>query len=192
MVGHPLIEDHLAQLAQQLPAEVVDELADGLAETYHHHLATGADPNTAARNAVAEFGSPDQITAAFTALSPGRRAARMLLATGPLVGAAWATALVTGHAWQWPIPAPAGLGIGLLLLTVVIALATAATGRARYTRTRTAVLAGGIGLITLDAAALAGLVLIAPALAWPLAIAACASLARIALAVRTLPRILST
>ncbi|WP_395108309.1 hypothetical protein [Actinomadura sp. SCN-SB] len=191
MASHPLIEEHLAQLARQLPAEVVDELADGLTETYRHHLTTGTDPNAAARHALAEFGTPDQITTAFVAHSPSRHAARTLLATGPPVAAAWATALITGHAWQWPIPTAAGLTIGLVLLAVVATLATAATGRARYTRTRIAVLVGGIGLIVLDAAALTGLALITPALAWPLAIAACASLIRIGLALRTLPRILS-
>jgi hypothetical protein len=192
MADHELIQAHLAELARRLPADAVDELADGLAETYRHHLATGADPHSAARRALTEFGTPDQITAAFTALSPGRGAARTLLMTGPPVGAVWAIALVTGHAWQWPIPTPARLAIGLLMLSATCALIIGATGRARYAHTRTAVLAGGIGLIALDAAALTGLALAAPTMAWPLALAASASLTRIAMTARTLPPVLST
>jgi len=47
---------------------------------------------------------PQVIIAAFTQLSPARGAARRLLATGPLAGACWGTALITGRAWTWPIP----------------------------------------------------------------------------------------
>jgi hypothetical protein len=41
----------------------------------------------------------------FTRQAPGRRAARLLLATGPLVGACWAAALTSGRAWTWPVSA---------------------------------------------------------------------------------------
>ncbi|MEV0408364.1 hypothetical protein [Actinoallomurus sp. NPDC050550] len=79
----------------------------------------------------------------------------------------------------------------MLLLAGVTALATAATGRIRYARTRFAAVIGSIGFITLDTAALVGLTLTAPALAWPLALAAGASATRLALTARTLPRIIS-
>ena len=191
MPDNELIDAYLAQLARRLPADAVDELADGLVESYRHHLTTAPDPHTAARRALAEFGSPHQVTTAFTRLSPGRRTARMLLATGPAAGAAWATALITGHAWQWPIPTPARPAMALLLLAGVVTLATAAAGRANHARTRRTAIVGSLALITLDAAALTGLALAAPALALPMVVAACVSTARIGLTVCALPRIIS-
>jgi hypothetical protein len=189
MSDNPLIDTYLAQLARRLPTDVVDELADGLTDTYHRHLTGGATPHSAARAALAEFGDAAEITTAFTLQSPGRRTARMLLATGPAVGACWAAALITGHAWAWPVPVLARVGVALLLLAVVATLATAATRRHSYARTRTMVIVGGLALLTLDAAALTGVAVTAPALAWPLALAACASLTRIGLTVRALPLI---
>lgn len=145
-----------AYLARRLPADTVDELTDGLTETCRRHLAGATDPAAAARCALAEFGGLDEVTSAFTLLSPGRRSARALLATGPAVGAAWATVLITGHAWQWHVPTPARLTVALLLLAVVAALVIAATGGAHHARTRATVLAGGIGMLVLDGTALAG------------------------------------
>lgn len=34
MASHHLIQEHLAELARHLPADTVDELADGLIETW--------------------------------------------------------------------------------------------------------------------------------------------------------------
>jgi len=192
MPGNQLIDAYLLQLARQLPADVVDELADGLGETYQRHLAGGADPQSAARAALAEFGDAAEITTAFTLQSPGRRTARMLLATGPVVGACWAAALIAGHAWTWPVPALVRLGLGLLLLTVAATLVIAGTRRASYARTRATVVAGGLAILALDAAALAGATVTAPMLAWPLAVAACASLTRIGLTLRALPTVISS
>jgi hypothetical protein len=190
--GNQLIDVYLLQLARQLPADVVDELADGLDETYQRHLAGGAAPQSAARAALAEFGDAAEITTAFTLQSPGRRTARMLLAAGPVVGACWAAALIAGHAWTWPVPTPARLGLGLLLLTAVATLVIAGTRRSSYTRTRATVIAGGLAVLALDAAALAGATVTAPVPAWPLAVAACASLARIGLTLRALPLVISS
>ena len=52
-----LIQGYLEILADQLPASIVDELADGLAETHRSHLGRGLSPDTAAEAAVEEFGS---------------------------------------------------------------------------------------------------------------------------------------
>jgi hypothetical protein len=190
MASHPLIEAHLGTLRRRLPADAVDELADGLIETYHHHLAQDADPHTAARRAVNDFGEPDTIIAAFTRQAPGRRMALLLLATGPLVGPCWGATLLLGHAWTWPVPAPLRIGLGLGLLLTVATLATAATSRHSYRRTRVAAI-GGIGLITLDTAMITAAVLTAPALVWPMAAAIPASLLRIGTTVRAMPAILS-
>ena len=45
MASHQLIDDYLARLAQRLPADAVDELADGITETWQHHLAAGRSPH---------------------------------------------------------------------------------------------------------------------------------------------------
>jgi len=189
MPSHPLIDTHLAELGRRLPASAADELADGFAETYQHHLDGGLDQGAAAAAAIAEFGGVEQITAAFTRQAPGQRAARILLATGPAVGVAWGTSLLVGHAWTWPVPVPIRLAFALALLAVVAILATAASSRHSLARTRLAYL-GALGLVALDTAMLAGVLLTAPALVWPMAVAIPASLARVGLTVRCLPRIL--
>jgi hypothetical protein len=190
VASHALIDAYLAELGRQLPAGTVDELTDGLAETYKHHLASGLQPASAATAAITEFGDADQIAAAFTRQAPGRRTAVALLATGPLLGACWGTSLLIGRAWTWPIPTAARLAFGLTLLAVVTALATAATSRRGYARTRLAA-PGGAGLVLLDTAMLVAVWLAAPAIVWPMALAIPASLARICFTVRSLPRILA-
>lgn len=187
MASHQLIDAHLGVLARRLPAGVVEELADGLTETWQHHLAAGLPPADAARAAIAEFGSVDQITDAFVVQSPSRRTARMLLATGPLVGACWGVSLVASHAWNWPVPVPAAAVFGLTLLAVVAALITSATSRRSYRRARLGD-AGGLGLVALDLAMVAAVLLVAPTLVWPMFMAVPASLARIGLTLRSLPR----
>ena len=100
-----LTTDYLTALSAQLPPTVVEELADGLGQTQQRYLSEGLTPDAAAGAAMAEFGEPQVIVAAFTRLSPARHAARRLLAAGPLVGGCWAAALITGRAWTWPVPA---------------------------------------------------------------------------------------
>jgi hypothetical protein len=190
MAGHELIDAYVSSIARRLPADAVEEVADGLTETYHHHLRTGLDPDAAARSAVAEFGTPDLVVAAFVDQSPGRRTARVLLCSGPPVGLCWATTLLAGHAWTWPVPVPLRIGYGLVLLAVVANLAVAATAHGSLRRTRLGA-AGGLGLVVLDATMLAALAWIAPAFVWPMALAIPASLTRMAWTVRALPRVLS-
>jgi hypothetical protein len=129
MPGPGLMDDYLAGLSAQLPGRIVEELADGLDETYHRYLAQGLDPDAAGRAAVAEFGQPHVIAAAFTDASRGRRTARRLLAAGPAVGSCWAVVLITARAWQWPVPAVVRVLFGVALITVIGLLAAAAFGR---------------------------------------------------------------
>ena len=75
MASHDLIDGYLADLARRLPRDVVDELTDGVVETFHHHRALGLDLTAAAVATTAEFGDPDQISAAFARRAPGRRTA---------------------------------------------------------------------------------------------------------------------
>lgn len=189
MAGHALIDAHLARLTRQLPAEAVEELADGLTETYEHHLARGLDPTAAATAAIADFGDPDQITTAFVHHAPGRRTALALLATGPVLAACWGPSLVLGHAWTWHVPLAAALACGLALLAVVATLAAAATSRG-YPRTRLAAV-GAVGLVLLDTSVVAAVLLAAPALVWPMAIAIPASIIRLGLTTRAVPRLLA-
>ena len=123
-----LISGYLDALAGQLPGPVVEELVDGLEETYRRHLGLGLTPEAAAQGAVAEFGDPGLIAAEFARAHPARRAARRLLAAGPVVGACWAVALLTGRAWTWPVPVAARIVPGVALVAVVAMLAVAARG----------------------------------------------------------------
>src|SRR5579875_1627177 len=80
----PLITGYVAGLRRDLPARMADEAASGLLDTYEQHLAAGAGEHEAARDAVADFGDLATVVGEFTRQAPGRRAARLLLATGPV------------------------------------------------------------------------------------------------------------
>jgi hypothetical protein len=183
-----LIDDYLAGLRRRLPAPIAEEAAAGLLETYEHHLVSGAGDQEAARAALAEFGDLATVAGEFTRQAPGRRAARWLLATGPVAGLCWAAALIGGRAWTWPVPATARLVVGAVLLLAVLALLVAATSQHSYQRTRLAMLASPVILI-LDVTAITAALLTAPALTWTLGTAVAVSLGRIALNAWTLPRL---
>jgi hypothetical protein len=185
-----LITDYLSVLLAQLPAPLVEELADGLVETHQHYLTQGLTPDAAASAAVAEFGEPQVIVAAFTRLSPARHAARRLLATGPVVGGCWAAALITGRAWTWPVPATVLLLVGAVLLTVIGLLAAAAFGR-RYLSARRAGAVACVGITVLDGVMLITAVLAIPVLVWPVILAAAASIARLTFTARALRAVLT-
>ena len=167
---------------------IAEEAAAGLLETYERHLATDASDQEAAHAALAEFGDLATVAGEFTRQAPGRRAARQLLATGPMAGACWAAALITGRAWTWPVPATARLAFGAVLLLAVLTLLTAATSQHSYQRTRLTMLASPV-ILALDATAVAAVVLAAPALTWALDAAVAVSLGRIAFTACTLPRL---
>ena len=184
----PLIAGYVVGLHRKLPAAIADEAADGLIETYEHHLAVGVGEQEAAHAALAEFGDLALVVGEFTRQAPGRRAARLLLATGPAVGACWAVVLILGRAWTWPVPAAARLSFGAVLLLAVLALAVAATSQQSYRRTRLTTAAGSV-ILVLDAAAVTAVALASPALTAALGAAAAASLGRIAFTAWTLPRL---
>lgn len=157
MPRHALIDGYVNAL-RTLPAEVVDELTDGLYETYDQHRARGLTPDDAARTAIAEFGTAEQVLAAFARNMPARRTARLLLATGPFAALGWSTGLLTAHAWTWPVPAWALLALGTALATIGALLLTAV--RTRHIR-GTAIPAMG-GLLLLDTLAITGTLTVAP------------------------------
>lgn len=184
----PLITGYLTGLRRSLPAPVADEAADGLIETYEQHLAAGAGDQQAARAALADFGDLAMVVGEYTRQAPGRRATRLLLATGPAAGFCWAAALVTSRAWTWPVPAAARLAFGAVLLLAVLTMLAAATSRHSYQRTRLAIIASPV-IIALDAAAVAIALAAAPALTPVLLTAMAVSLGRITVTSRTLHRL---
>jgi hypothetical protein len=187
MADRDLIQTYLAELARRLPAETVEELADGLEETFQHQLRRGLSPAEAAHAAIAEFGRPAQVTAAFAHQSSARRTAIALLATAPVFAGLWGTTLITAHVWNWKIPPAAVVGFGAILLAVAATFAVIA----RSSNPTTARLAGpaSAAVILLDLAMMTAVVAAAPAVTWPMVLAIQASLIRVALAGRNLPRL---
>ena len=185
-----LIAGYLNILAGQLPGQVVEELADGLDETYQRYLGLGLAVRAAAEAAVAEFGDPQVIAAEFTRVHPARQTARQLLRIGPMVGCCWAVALITGRAWTWPVPVTAGIVPGLVLAVVIVLLAVAA----RSTRYRPATRAGAAGcggLAALDTAMIIGVIIADPVITWAALLAVTASTARLGLSARLLRPVLA-
>ena len=182
------VSDYLAGLRRRLPAGIAEEAADGLIETYEHHLAAGAGGQEAARAALADFGDLAAVVGEFTRQAPGRRNARWLLATGPVAGPCWATALILSHAWTWPVPAPVPISLGAALLLAVGALLAAATSRHSYRRTRLTAAASPVSL-ALDTIAVTAVLVAAPALTPVLSVAVTVSLSRIAFTAWSLPRL---
>ncbi len=183
MSGPGLIDGYLAELSADLPARIVEELADGLDETCRRYLGRGLAQDAAARAAVAEFREPRVIMAAFTDASRGRRTARRLLAVGPGVGTYWAIVLITARAWQWPVPMVARVLFGVLLIAVIGFLVAAALGR-HYRPVCRAAATGCVGTAIVDAAVTGAVLLTAPALAWPVAVAVALSADRSTFALR--------
>jgi hypothetical protein len=190
MSGPRLIQDYLASLSAQLPAQIVEELADGLDETYQSYLRQGLVPDRAAQSAVAEFGAAQVILADFNRANPVRRAARRLLRIGPGVGACWAAALIASHAWTWPLPLPARILPGLALIAVVALLAVAAFGTS-YRLAARAGIAGCFGTVALDTLMIIGVALAIPSVTWVTIGAMAASTGRIAVSARTLRAVLT-
>jgi hypothetical protein len=188
MACHELITAQLDILAARLPSQAVEELADGLEEAYERRLEEYGDSEMAAREAIAEFGDAETIMTAFFRYSPWRRTALVLLTTGPIMGAAWGTTLLTADAWAWPVPLPARILYGVALATIVTVLIVVIREKHAYRRTRPATIAGALGLIALDGLALIAIATMAPVPTWPMAIAVPASLIRILATVRGLPQ----
>ncbi len=188
MASHELIDTYLAGLARRLPADSVDELTDGLIETWHYHLGRGLTDERAAYAAIADFGSANRVTDEFVAQAPGRHIARLLLATGPVMAACWGASLITAKVWTWPIPVSVGAVYAVVLIAVVAILIAAATSRHSYRRARLGV-AGALALVVLDATMIATAMALVPMPVWPMALAIPASVARIGFTVRSMPKV---
>ncbi|GII54426.1 hypothetical protein Pth03_28150 [Planotetraspora thailandica] len=191
MACHELIEGHLQALARSLPASVVEELRDGLIESYEDQLERLGDAEAAAHAAIADFGDADTVTAAFVRASPGRGIAVRLLLAGPVVGLSWAAALIAGHWWTWPISPPLRLAVGLVLGLAVLMLIVAVRERHHYRTVRLAALAGATGVAVLDTTLLATVVMLPAGPSVLLVPALAASVARVLLVVRAVPEMIS-
>ena len=191
MARHQLITAHLDTLATRLPASAMEELADGLDETFTQQLATHRDPDIAARVAIKQFGDADTVSAAFLHNSLQRYTARVLLATGPVLAVAWGAALVTSEVWTWPVPIATRILYGTALIAIVCTLIVAAREKHAYPRTRRAAVTGTLGLLILDGLMLAAIAIISPTITWPMTAAIAASVTRMLGSVRMLPTILA-
>jgi hypothetical protein len=187
MADRDLIQGYLENLAGRLPPEVVEELADGLEETVRHHLALGLSPAAAVDAAIEEFGRPAQITTAFARQSAGRRTAVAMLATSPAIAASWGAALIGAEVWNWQIPVGLAVVFGAALVAVAATLMLVA--RSNYPSTTRLAGPASAVLILLDLSMLAAVLSVEPALNVAFAIAVPASLVRIALSARNLPRL---
>jgi hypothetical protein len=215
------VADYLAAVTTQLPgppsarAAVTDELRDGLMETLETHQARGCSQAEATAAAIAEFGDPDTVAAAFgpvLAAVQARRVALSLLATGPLVGLTWIAAVVVNALPPWrhqltgPWLALPLVGLALAVAGPALGLAVAATGRLgrrlgrvvdRATLPPTAAAVAGLAAVVADLTLLGiitGQALTSPgSYLWaPVIVAASASLTRVTLAGRAARRCLAT
>ncbi|GAA1393112.1 permease prefix domain 1-containing protein [Catellatospora coxensis] len=197
------IADYLQELAAGLPlshrarAEVMAEIADGLACAFEAHVAAGATPAAAVRLAVAEFGDPRELSAALAAeigRAHARRIGAGLVATGPLVGVAWigAFAQATGTAWWTQIGAlMASAPIYALVLAVSVPAALVAASGVRLAvrlglGARTAVDAAALASVACvigDVALVSGLAFAPSDPAWSAALACAVSISLVRLSV---------
>jgi hypothetical protein len=130
------VADYLAAVTAQLTgppaarAAVTDELRDGLLEALETHQGRGCSQAQATAAAIAEFGDPDTVAAAFgpeLAALQARRLALGLLATGPLVGLAWVAAVAVNALPPWRHQLT-GLWLALPLVGLALAVAGPALG----------------------------------------------------------------
>lgn len=187
MADHRLIAAYRHDLLARLPAELAEEVSDGLTDAQEEYVRRGLSPDQAAAAAVAEFGHPGTVADAFRSASPVLRLARILIATGPVVGACWAAALITARAWDWSIPLAAPVLVGLLLAASVAMLATASL-TPRYQSLRRAGFAGCFAIAVLDVTVITTAMLLALDARWLVAIATSLSAVRLTFVIGGLSR----
>jgi hypothetical protein len=115
-------------------AQILAELRDGLDEAVADHARGGLAPEQAADAALAGFGTPAEVAAAFAgelAVAYARRALAWFLVTGPLVGTWWLL-LLQPQPWRTGVVALLAAIPVLPLIGVAVATAMgtfATTGR---------------------------------------------------------------
>jgi hypothetical protein len=206
VAGDTVVESYLAEVGRRLPAgrraraAILDELRDGLYEAVDRGLPPA--------EAVGEFGTPEDVAAAFAgelATVRARRTVWAYLGTGPLVGIWWLFTFVprpwaTGPGAVWTAIPLLPL-VGIAVLTAVTTLVV--TGRApRWVPAasphQAVTAAGGIAVACIAGdlsalTAIGGRILADQPLPWLVAtVAVAASLVRIGASAPTLGRLLDT
>ena len=175
---------------------MLTELHDGLEDAERHYMQLGIRRGAASQRAVTESGSPAAVAEAFTgqlAATTAKRSTIALLASGPMIGMLWATALIPGRPptemlIEFPALAPViAFSVAFAMLTLLATgPARLRPGRRSVSSRRTAALAwaaAGIGDVVLLVSAAATIATAAASVALvPLCIAACLSLGRAAIA----------
>jgi hypothetical protein len=143
MAGHAVATAALTSYLDELSARligprgrrsrIVAEIRDGLQDAVDARTARGQDADQALSAAMADFGAPHEIAAAFApelAIGQARRTVAWYVATGPLVGIWWLIALWPRHARIADALAviPVRPLIGVAVVTAAALVAT--TGRA--------------------------------------------------------------
>jgi hypothetical protein len=207
-LAQPAVEAYLAALATGLPGPrrarqaILAEVSDGIAESIDAHVSAGLDDRAATRTALATFGEPRHLSAAFANELAGATAYRVGLAlvmTGPLIGLAWLTAFALNSGRQsgqefdtlmsW-LPAY-GLPMFAVVLAAVLATAGGVGPVARYLplgprRAAASAVAAAVGCVIVDTILLTHLARMTAAGELPPGLAlvpALLSLVRLALAV---------
>jgi hypothetical protein len=218
--AQPALERYLTEVTARLPGsrrarcDIVAELRSGLMDAMDAHCSAGLPPSEAAQAAIDEFGDPACVADGFRteiAARLARRAAFVVLVTGPLVGVLWIITAVASHIaphLQWADLSPA-LQVGVPLVAIAAGVTAcgalfgiAATGRltrwlpALPRHAPAAAAVAGFGAVGADALGLALLgVQLATAAgtlsAWPAAAAAAASTVRLLFARRAARRCLA-
>jgi hypothetical protein len=138
------VADYLAAVTAQLPGPtatrvaITDELRDGLLEALEAHQVHGYSQAEATEAAIAEFGDPATVAAAFgpeLGAVQARRVALGLLVTGPLIGLAWIAAVAINALPPWrhqltgPWLALPLVGVALAVAGLALGLTVTTTGR---------------------------------------------------------------
>lgn len=191
MTGARLLEEYEAELSHRLPRHHVDEVLDGLCETYKVHLSELGDEDAAVRATIREFGDTDIIVSEFVRHSAGRRLARILLASGPLVGLFWALTPISEIAWTVQVPLALVVGVASVLVITVVTLIATAVEAIDYKRVRATARIGAVTLLVLDVVMICAAVVLVGAAMWPLVLALAVSTVRVGFLVRSLPVLIS-
>ncbi|MFD3521144.1 permease prefix domain 1-containing protein [Streptomyces sp. NPDC058653] len=84
-------------------SRMIQEIRDGLGDTVEAHIRAGVPPERAARLAVAEFGTPDELVPSCQrelTIAQTRRTALSVTLTVPFLIACWHLIWTSGQGWQ--------------------------------------------------------------------------------------------
>ncbi|MGV9878968.1 permease prefix domain 1-containing protein [Streptomyces sp. NPDC003006] len=132
-----LIQEYAAELTAALhgpakaKARLVDEVRDGLADTAAAYADAGLPEEEAARQAVREFGTVDELLASCQrelTVVQARHTARAVTLTAPFLVGCWYLARTAGHDLAWQLPRTAQLvAVHLAFVATVAAVLAAVT-----------------------------------------------------------------